>query len=217
MRLLLWRRPAMAFAQLTYRESLRGIETCFHSMRGKLYQMGLRTAVARSTLADANENRDWRIFAGFAQASIRIARPLHADDPLGVELEHALCALAATMFDLRFSLFPWARFRQNHAAIKVHTLLEPRGKVPTFLHVSERKRHDVNVLDEMAPEAGAFYVMDRAHLDFDTLCLSRASAGRKRQIVSIDCFTGASSTSETKGDLQSHGPAHLETGESHVP
>jgi hypothetical protein len=160
---------AMAFAQLTYRESLRDIETCLHSMRGKLYHMGLRAAVARSTLADANENRDWRIFADFAQALIRIARPLHADDPLGVELDHALYALDATMIDLCLSLFPWARFRQNTAAIKVHTLLDLRGNIPTFLHISEGKRHEVNILDEIAPEAGAFYVMDRAYLDFDRL------------------------------------------------
>lgn len=160
---------AMAFAQLTYRESLRDIETCLHSMRGKLYHMGLRAAVARSTLADANENRDWRIFADFAQALIRIARPLHANDPLGVELDHALYALDATMIDLCLSLFPWARFRQNTAAIKVHTLLDLRGNIPTFLHISEGKRHEVNVLDEIAPEPGAFYVMDRAYLDFDRL------------------------------------------------
>jgi hypothetical protein len=160
---------AMAFAQLTYRESLRDIETCLRSMRGKLYHMGLRGAVARSTLADANENRDWRIFADFAQSLIRIARPLHVGDPLGVELEHALYALDATMIELCLSLFPWARFRQSRAAIKVHTLLDLRGPIPTFLRITEGKLHEVNILDEIAPEPGAFYVMDRAYLDFDRL------------------------------------------------
>lgn len=159
----------MAFAQLTYRESLRDIETCLRSMRGKLYHMGLRGAVARSTLADANENRDWRIFADFAQSLIRIARPLHVGDPLGVELEHALYALDATMIELCLSLFPWARFRQSRAAIKVHTLLDLRGPIPTFLRITEGKLHEVNILDEIAPEPGAFYVMDRAYLDFDRL------------------------------------------------
>lgn len=159
----------MAFAQLTYRESLRDIETCLHSMRGKLYHMGLRATVARSTLADANENRDWRIFADFAQALINIARPLHAGDPLGVEFDHALYALDATTIDLCLSLFPWARFRQNKAAVKIHTLLDLRGNIPTFLLISDGKRHEVNVLDEITPEAGAFYVMDRAYLDFDRL------------------------------------------------
>lgn len=160
---------AMAFAQLTYRESLRDIETCLHSMRGKLYHMGLRATVARSTLADANENRDWRIFADFAQALINIARPLHAGDPLGVEFDHALYALDATTIDLCLSLFPWARFRQNKAAVKIHTLLDLRGNIPTFLLISDGKRHEVNALDEITPEAGAFYVMDRAYLDFDRL------------------------------------------------
>lgn len=160
---------AMAFAQLTYRESLRDIETCLHSMRGKLYHMGLRGVVARSTLADANENRDWRIFADFAQSLIRIARPLHVGDPLGVELEHALYALDATMIELCLSLFPWARFRQSKAAIKVHTLLDLRGPIPTFLRITEGNLHEVNILDEIAPEPGAFYVMDRAYLDFDRL------------------------------------------------
>lgn len=160
---------AMAFAQLTYRESLRDIETCLHSMRGKLYHMGLRATVARSTLADANENRDWRIFADFAQSLVNIARPLHVGDPLGVELDHALYALDATTIDLCLALFPWARFRENKAAVKIHTLLDLRGNIPTFLHISDGKRHEVNVLDEIAPEAGAFYVMDRAYLDFDRL------------------------------------------------
>lgn len=153
---------AMAFAQLTYRESLRDIETCLHSMRGKLYHMGLRATVARLTLADANEDRDWRIFADFGQSLVNIVRPLHAGDPLGVELDHALYALDATTIDLCLSLFPWARFRENKAAVKLHTLLDLRGNIPMFLHISDGKRHEVSVLGEIAPEAGAFYVMDRA-------------------------------------------------------
>lgn len=159
----------MAFAQLTYRESLRDIESCLYSMRGKLYHMGIRGSVARSTLADANENRDWRIFADFAQALIAIARPLHATDPLAVDLEQSLYALDATTIDLCLSLFPWARFRQSKAAVKVHTLLDLRGNIPAFIHISDGKLHEVNVLDHIAPEPGAFYVMDRGYLDFDRL------------------------------------------------
>lgn len=160
---------AMAFAQLTYRESLRDIESCLHSMRGKIYHMGLRGSVARSTLADANENRDWRIFADFAQALIGIARPMHANDPFGIELDQSLYALDATTIDLCLSLFPWARFRKNKAAIKIHTLLDLRGNIPAFVRISEGKLHEVNMLDEIVPEAGAFYVMDRGYLDFDRL------------------------------------------------
>ncbi len=160
---------AMAFAQLTYRESLRDIESCLHSMRAKLYHMGIRTAVARSTLAEANENHDWRMFADFTQTLIAIARPLHATDPFGVELDQTLYALDATTIDLCLSLFPWARFRQGKAAVKVHTLLDLRGSIPAFLYISEGKAHEVNVLDSIVPEAGAVYVMDRGYLDFDRL------------------------------------------------
>ena len=167
---------AMAFAQLTYRESLRDIESCLHSMRGKLYHMGLRGPVARTTLADANENRDWRIFADFAQTLIGIARPLHISDPLGVELDQTLYALDATTIDLCLALFPWARFRQRKAAVKIHTLLDLRGNIPAFIHISLGKVHEVNVLDEIMPEAGAFYVMDRGYLDFDRLYRFTAEA-----------------------------------------
>jgi hypothetical protein len=160
---------AMAFAQLTYRESLRDIESCLHSMRGKLYHMGLRGKVARSTLADANESRDWRIFADFTQSLIAIARPMHSADPLGVELEESLYALDATTIDLCLSLFPWARFRKNKAAVKMHTLLDLRGNIPAFVHISEGRVHEVKILDSIVPEAGAFYVMDRGYLDFDRL------------------------------------------------
>ena len=160
---------AMAFAQLTYRESLRDIESCLHSVRGKLYHMGLRGTVARSTLADANERRNWRIFADFAQTLIAIARPMHSSDPLGMELEQSLYALDATTIDLCLSLFPWARFRQTKAAVKMHTLLDLHGNIPAFVQISEGKMHEVHMLDEITPEPGAFYVMDRAYLDFDRL------------------------------------------------
>src|ERR1700683_4361068 len=160
---------AMAFAQLTYRESLRDIEVCLRSMQGKLYHLGFRGKVARSTLADANESHDWRIFADFAQVLIGIARPLHARDPIGVELEQSLYALDSTTIDLCLSLFPWARFRRHKAAVKMHTLLDLRGNIPTFISITDGTVHDVNVLDEILPEAGAFYVLDRGYLDFERL------------------------------------------------
>jgi hypothetical protein len=159
----------MAFAQLTYRDSLRDIEACLRSMKGKLYHMGFRGKVSRSTLADANESRDWRIYADFAQVLIGIARPLYAHDPMGVDLEHSLYALDSTTIDLCLSLFPWARFRQHKAAVKMHTLLDLHGNIPTFIRITDGKVHDVNILDEIVPEAGAFYVMDRGYIDFDRL------------------------------------------------
>jgi hypothetical protein len=159
----------MAFAQLTYRESLRDIEACLRSMRGKLYHMGFRGTVARATLADANESRDWRVFADFAQILIGIARPLYARDPIGVDLDHSLYALDSTMIDLCLSLFPWARFRKHKAAVKMHTLLDLRGSIPTFIRVTDGSVHDVNVLDQILPETGAFYVMDRGYVDFERL------------------------------------------------
>jgi hypothetical protein len=159
----------MAFAQLTYRESLRDIEACLRSLQGKLYHMGFCGHVSRSTLADANENRDWRIFADFAQVLIGIARPLYAHDPMGVDLEQSLYALDSTTIDLCLSLFPWARFRKHKAAVKMHTLLDLHGNIPTFIRVTEGKMHDVNILDEFLPEAGAFYVMDRGYIDFERL------------------------------------------------
>jgi Domain of unknown function (DUF4372)/Transposase DDE domain len=160
---------AMAFAQLTYRESLRDIEACLRSMQGKLYHLGFRGKVARSTLADANEAHDWRIFADFAQVLIGIARPLHACDPIGVDLEQSLYALDSTTIDLCLSLFPWAKFRRRKAAVKMHTLLDLHGNIPTFLRVTSGDVHDVNILDEIMPEAGAFYVMDRGYIDFQRL------------------------------------------------
>ena len=160
---------AMAFAQLTYRESLRDIEACLRSMQGKLYHLGFRSKVARSTLADANESRDWRIYADFAQVLIAIARPLYAHDPIGVDLDQSLYALDSTTIDLCLSLFPWAKFRGHKAAIKMHTLLDLHGNIPTFIRITSGNVHDVNLLDEILPEAGAFYVMDRGYIDFQRL------------------------------------------------
>jgi transposase len=160
---------SMAFAQLTYRESLRDIEACLGALGAKLYHMGFQGKVARSTLADANESRDWRIFADFAHVLIRIARPLCAADPIGVDLDQSLYALDSTTIDLCLSLFPWAKFRKHKAAIKMHTLLDLRGNIPTFIRVTDGKAHDVNMLDEIFPETGAFYVMDRGYIDFERL------------------------------------------------
>jgi hypothetical protein len=160
---------AMAFAQLTYRESLRDIEACLRSVSGKLYHMGFRGKVARSTLADANESRDWRIYADFAQVLIAIARPLYANDPIGIDLDQSLYALDSTTIDLCLSLFPWARFRKYKAAVKMHTLLDLHGNIPTFIRITDGKVHDVKILDEIMPEAGAFYVMDRGYVDFERL------------------------------------------------
>jgi transposase len=160
---------AMAFAQFTYRESLRDIEACLGSMSGKLYHMGFRSRIARSTLADANETHDWRIFADFAQHLVGVARPLHVEDPIGVELDHSLYALDSTTIDLCLALFPWAKFRRHKGAVKMHTLLDLHGNIPTFIRITDGKVHDVNILDEISPEAGAFYVMDRGYIDFERL------------------------------------------------
>jgi hypothetical protein len=160
---------AMAFAQLTYRESLRDIESCLRALGSKLYHMGFRGKVSRSTLADANESHDWRIFAEFAQVLIGIARPLHAHDPIGIDLDQSLYALDSTTIDLCLSLFPWAKFRRRKAAVKMHTLLDLHGNIPTFIRVTSGDVHDVNILDEIMPEAGAFYVMDRGYIDFQRL------------------------------------------------
>jgi transposase len=160
---------SMAFAQLTYRDSLRDIEVCLKAQSNKLYHMGIRAKVARSTLAEANEKRDWRIYADFSQSLIQTARQLYADEDLGLELDNTVYALDATTIDLCLSVFPWAHFRRTKAAIKLHTLLDLRGNIPTFIHISDGKLHDVNVLDILLPEPGAFYVMDRGYLDFDRL------------------------------------------------
>ena len=159
----------MAFAQLTYRASLRDIEACLRAQQNKLYHMGIRAKISRSTLAEANEKRDWRIYADFAQLLICIARELYINDDFGVELDQTVYALDSTTIDLSLSVFSWAHFRQTKAAIKLHTLLDLRGSIPTFIHISDGKLHDVNVLDELIPEPGSFYVMDRAYLDFSRL------------------------------------------------
>jgi Domain of unknown function (DUF4372)/Transposase DDE domain len=160
---------AMAFAQLTYRESLRDIEACLSAQAHKLYHIGFRQPVHRSTLADANEVRDWRIYADFAHRLIAQARRLYAGDSLGADLKEAVYALDSTTIDLCLSVFPWAHFRSSKAAVKMHTLLDLRGNIPSFVHVSNGKMHDVRVLDRLVPEAGAIYVMDRAYVDFARL------------------------------------------------
>lgn len=159
----------MAFAQLTYRESLRDIEACLRAQQKKLYHMGIRGTVAKSNLADANEHRDWRIYADFAYSLIVTARALYRDEPFGLDLEQTVYALDATTIDLCLSMFPWATFRQTKAAIKLHTLLDLRGNIPTFISISDGKEHDVNILDFLPIEPGAFYIMDRGYLDYARL------------------------------------------------
>ncbi|HEX5046649.1 MAG TPA: IS4 family transposase [Gammaproteobacteria bacterium] len=159
----------MAFAQLTYRESLRDIEACLRAQCTKLYHLGIRSTVARNTLANANAVRNWRIYADFAQSLIGIARPLYVDEPFGVELKNTVYALDTTTIDLCLSVFPWAPFQPTKAAVKLHTLLDLRGNIPTFIHISDGKLHEVNILDQLIPEPGAFYILDRGFLDFRRL------------------------------------------------
>jgi hypothetical protein len=159
----------MAFAQLTYRESLRDIECCLRAMHEKLYHMGIRGKISRSTLAYANENRDWRIYCDFAQILIHEARQLYANEDFGLELEETVYALDSSTIDLCLSMFPWARFRKTKSAIKLHTLLDLRGSIPSFIAITDGKVHDVNILDVLVPEPGAIYVMDKAYLDFERL------------------------------------------------
>ena len=159
----------MAFAQITYRQSLRDIETCLRAMQSKLYHCGIRGRVSRNTLAKANENRDWRIYADFAQMLIHIARKLYAKEDFGVELQQAAYALDSTTIDLCLSLFPWAKFRKHKAAVKVHTLMDLRGSIPCFIRITDGKVHDVNILDELVLEPGSFYIMDRGYIDFARL------------------------------------------------
>jgi hypothetical protein len=192
----------LGFAQLTYRESLRDIEACLRSVQGKLYHMGFRGRISRSTLADANESVDWRIYADFAQVLIATARPMYADESLGFDLDGTVYALDSTTIDLCLSMFPWARFQSTKGAVKMHTLLDLRGSIPTFIEVSDGKLHDVNILDEILPEAGSFYVMDRGYLDFERLyalnrCgaffVTRTKAGvllRRRYSRAVDKTTG---------------------------
>ena len=159
----------LAFAQLTYRESLRDIVTCLSAMSNKLYHMGFRAGISRSTLADANEKRDWRIYAEFAQILIAVARDLYRDDPFILDLDETVYALDSSTIDLCLSVFPWASFRKKKAAVKMHTLLDLQGNIPVFIKITDGKVHDVNILDDLIPEPGAFYLMDRAYLDFTRL------------------------------------------------
>jgi len=159
----------MAFAQLTYRESLRATETCLRSQSEKLYHLGIRGGISRNTFSNANKVRDWRIYADFAQALIKVARPLYAEEDLGLDLDNTIYALDASTIDLCLSVFPWALFRSTKSAIKLHTLLDLRGNIPTFIHISDGKLHDVNILDTLVLEPGAFYIMDRGYLDFGRL------------------------------------------------
>ena len=196
---------SMAFAQLTYRDGLRDIEACLRSLGGKLYHMGFHGRVARSTLADANDSHDWRIYADFAQVLIRLARPLYVADPIGLDLDQSLYALDSTTIDLCLSLFPWAKFRKHKAAVKMHTLLDLHGNIPTFISITSGKVHDVNILDEILPEAGAFYVMDRGYVDFERLYVFTLSAAffvvrtksnillQRRYSHSVDKATGVRS------------------------
>jgi len=159
----------MSFAQLTYRESLRDIEACLRSRREKLYHLGIRGRISRSTLAEANERRDWRMYADFCQILISTARSLYADEDFGVELKETAYALDSTTIDLCLSIFPWASFRKHKAAVKMHTLLDLRGNIPSFIEITEGALHDVNILDILVPEPGSFYIMDRGYLDFERL------------------------------------------------
>ena len=159
----------MAFAQITYRQSLRDIETCLRAMQSKLYHCGIRSSISRNTLANANEHRDWRIYADFAQVLISKARKLYSDEDFGIQLNREVYALDSTIIDLCLSLFPWAKFRKIKAAIKVHTLMDLKGSIPVFICITEGKFHDVNILDELVLEPGAIYIMDRGYLDFARL------------------------------------------------
>jgi hypothetical protein len=159
----------MAFAQLTYRESLRDIEACLRAMGSRLYHMGIKSNISRNNLAHTNEIRDWRIYADFAQILVSRAKALYANEPLGIDLQSTVYALDSTTIDLCMSLFPWARFRRTKSAIKLHTLMNLRGSIPEFIHISDGKMHDVNVLDLLVPSPGTFYIMDRGYLDFQRL------------------------------------------------
>jgi Domain of unknown function (DUF4372)/Transposase DDE domain len=192
----------LSFAQLTYRESLRDIEACLRSVQAKLYHMGFRGKVSRSTLSDASEEHDWRIYADFAQVLIATARPMYAHESLGLDLDSTVYALDSTTIDLCLSVFPWARFRSSKGAVKMHTLLDLRGAIPTFIKVSDGKHPDVKILDEIVPEAGSFYIMDRGYLDFERLHLfhrcgaffvTRTKSGvllRRRYSRPVDSATG---------------------------
>jgi hypothetical protein len=202
----------MAFAQLTYRESLRDIEACLRSRPNLLYHLGIRGHVARSTLADANEQRDWRIYADLAQWLVARARRLYAQEDLGVELDETLYALDSTTIDLCLTLFPWARFRRHKAAVKMHTLLDLRGSIPTFICITEGKLHDVHFLDELILEAGAFYVMDRGYLDYGRLyrfVLENAFFVTRAK-SNLDCRWAASRTVDRTTGLRADQTVYLQ-------
>ena len=212
----------LAFAQLTFRESLRDIETCLRAFEAKLYHAGFRGNISRSTLADANRAHDWRIYADFAQVLINRARKMYANEPIGVELEQTVYALDSTTIDLCLSLFPWAQFRQHKGAIKLHTLVDLRGNIPCFIRISNGKTHDVNVLDQLPNEPGSFYVMDRGHVDFRCLYrfttnsayfVTRARRGldyKRRNRKEVDKATGLRSDQTIV--LAGAGGGRLDTG-----
>jgi hypothetical protein len=202
----------MAFAQLTYRESLRDIEACLRSRPNLLYHLGIRGHVARSTLADANEHRDWRIYADLAQWLVARARKLYAQEDLGVELDETLYALDSTTIDLCLTLFPWARFRRHKAAVKMHTLLDLRGAIPTFICITEGKLHDVHFLDELILEAGAFYVMDRGYLDYGRLYrfILENAFFVTRAKSNLDCRWAASRTVDRTTGLRADQTVYLQ-------
>ena len=190
----------MAFAQLTYRESLRDIVACLRSLHGRLYHLGIRGRVSRSTLSDANERRDWRIYADFAHILIREARELYARESLPIDLDSTVYALDSTIIDLCISLFPWAKYKPDQHAVKMHTLLDLRGNIPAFVRITSARMHDVHMLDQLTPEPGAFYVMDRGYMDFERLY--RWTCGRAFFVtraqeelpVSPECFASGGQT-----------------------
>lgn len=192
----------MAFAQLTYRESLRDIQACLRAPSSKLYHLGIRGSIARNTLANANATRDWRIYATFAQRLIGLARELYVDEPFGVDLAETVYALEATTIDLSLSVFPWAPFRSTKAAIKLHTLLDLRGNIPSFIHISDGKLHDVNVLDLLLPEPSAYYLMDHGYLDFQRL----------HRLHEAGSFFVTRAKSNLKADRRYSHPVDRETG-----
>jgi len=196
---------AMAFAQMTYRQSLRDIETCLNALQGKLYHAGFRGRVSRSTLSDANRRRDWRIYADFAQVLIRRARALYAKDGFAVALKHAAYALDSTTIDLCLSLFPWARFRRRKGAVKLHTLIDLRGNIPCFIRITHGKTADVNVLDHLPIEPGAFYMMDRGYIDFARLyAITRQLAFFvTRAKKNLDCYRRESRVVDKSTGLRS--------------
>ncbi|MCP4296084.1 MAG: IS4 family transposase [Proteobacteria bacterium] len=179
----------MAFAQLTFRESLRDVEACLRAHNNKIYHMGIRGTISKSTLADANENRNWQIYSDFAQSLIQIARPLYVDEDLGFQLDNTAYALDSSTIDLCMSVFPWALFRSTKSGIKLHTLLDIRGSIPTFIHISDANLHDVNILDILPPEPGSFYIMDRGYVDFKRLYnLNKAGSFFVTRTKSNTCY-----------------------------